>query len=119
LYEGLPQLCASISKACGDYGTAVGNARLEADDAAANPIAALVEVAALRAALAQTAGNLLKAVSVIAVGALADHLVTSVNAESFMPQPSTFFRLRPREGISKTTRKRSIQDYARARGIAA
>jgi hypothetical protein len=79
LYEGLPQLCASISKACGDYGTAVNNAQLQVNDAAANPIAALLEVAALRATLAQAAGRLLQTVSVIAGGALADQLITAIN----------------------------------------
>jgi hypothetical protein len=79
LFEGLPQLCAGISKACIDYGTAVRDSQVQMSSAAPNPIAVLFEVAAVRAALAQAAGKLLQAVSVIAVGALAEHLITSVN----------------------------------------
>ncbi|MBD2897725.1 hypothetical protein amrb99_66890 [Actinomadura sp. RB99] len=60
LREALPQLCAGIARA------------------APNPVAALVEMAAIRAAMAAAAGRLLQAVSVIATGALAEHLVTSV-----------------------------------------
>ncbi|TDD96810.1 hypothetical protein E1298_02185 [Actinomadura rubrisoli] len=78
LYEGLPELCAGISKACADYSFAVMKAQIQFGDAAANPIAAVVEVAAMRAALAQAAARLLQAVSVIAVGALGEHLISSV-----------------------------------------
>ncbi|MER6808693.1 hypothetical protein ABT299_05390 [Spirillospora sp. NPDC000708] len=53
-------------------------AQIQLNDAAPNPVAALVEMAAIRAAMAAAAGRLLQAVSVIATGALAEHLVTSV-----------------------------------------
>ncbi|MEU9023329.1 hypothetical protein [Actinomadura sp. NPDC048394] len=76
--EGLPRLCGGISEACAQYSTALRDAQLQVNDAAGNPVAALLEVAALRATLASIAGKLVQVVGGIAVGALAEHLVTSV-----------------------------------------
>ncbi|WP_433151939.1 hypothetical protein ACQPZ8_16375 [Actinomadura nitritigenes] len=78
LLEALPQLCAGMAQACNRYAGAVQSARIQLNDAAPNPVAALVETATIRAAMAAPAGRLLQAVSVIATGALAEHLVTSV-----------------------------------------
>ncbi|MER6808698.1 hypothetical protein ABT299_05415 [Spirillospora sp. NPDC000708] len=76
--EGLPRLCGGISDACAQYSTALREAQLQVNDAAASPIGALLEIAALRATLASIAGKLVQVVGGIAVGALAEHLVTSV-----------------------------------------
>lgn len=78
--EGLPRLCGSIAKACHEYSGAIRQSELRINSAAANPIAVLVEVAALRAALALAARQLLQTVTVIAGGALAGHLIASVTA---------------------------------------
>lgn len=78
LLEALPQLCAGMARACDRYAGAVQTAQIQLNDAAPNPVAALVEMATIRAAMAAAAGRLLQAVSVIATGALAEHLVTSV-----------------------------------------
>ncbi len=79
LYEGLPRLCAGLAKACADYGHAVNDAQLQVNDVAANPVAALAEVVALRAMLAEAARNLLQSVTAITAGSLADHLITSLS----------------------------------------
>ncbi|MDL4820787.1 WXG100-like domain-containing protein [Actinomadura opuntiae] len=78
LLEALPQLCAGMARACDKYAGAVQAAQVQLNDAAPNPVAALVETATIRAAMAAAAGRLLQSVSVIATGALAEHLVTSV-----------------------------------------
>lgn len=51
---------------------------MSVNSAAGNPIAAVAEAAALRAAMAAAAGRLLQTVGAISAGALAGHLVTSV-----------------------------------------
>ncbi|WP_157407372.1 hypothetical protein [Actinomadura atramentaria] len=78
LLEGLPLLCLGISNACGEYASAVQQARLKVSGASANPISTAVELAALRASLAAAAGRLVQTVGTIAAGGLAGHLITSV-----------------------------------------
>ncbi|TDD37984.1 hypothetical protein E1287_06680 [Actinomadura sp. KC06] len=80
LFASLPQLCSSISKACSDYAGAVMQAQMSVNSVSGNPIAAVAQAAAVRAAMAEAAGRLLQTVGVISAGALAGHLVTSVVA---------------------------------------
>ncbi|MFC4912061.1 hypothetical protein [Actinomadura gamaensis] len=76
--EGLPQLCLALSRACEQYAVGVRDAKMKINDATANPIALIAEAAAVRAMLAQIAGQLLKTVSGITAGVLADHIINSV-----------------------------------------
>ncbi|TDD61545.1 hypothetical protein [Actinomadura rubrisoli] len=78
LLNALPQLCAGMASACRQYGAAVLESQIRVNDAAPNPIAAVFELAALRAAIAAAAGKLLQTVGAITVGVLANHLITSV-----------------------------------------
>jgi hypothetical protein len=78
ILEGLPQLCTSISRACSQYSAAVLQAHMQLNDIGGNPIAAVLETAALRAALAEAAGELAQAAGIVATGVLAQHLITSV-----------------------------------------
>lgn len=78
ILDALPRLCEGIARACREYSTAILRATTQMNDAAPNPIAAVIEVAALRAALAVAADKLLQTVGAIAVGALASHLISSV-----------------------------------------
>jgi hypothetical protein len=79
LLEGLPRLCDGLAKICWEYSAALLEAETKLNDAAGNPVAALLEVATLRAALAAIARELLQSVSSSAAGALGGHIVSDVS----------------------------------------
>ncbi|WP_157429834.1 hypothetical protein [Actinomadura oligospora] len=79
IFVGLPQLCLALSKACQQYAVGVRDAKMQINDATANPVALVAEAAAVRAMLAKVAGQLLNSVSGITAGVLSDQIITIVS----------------------------------------
>jgi len=80
LFDGLPRLCAALARACNEYGQAISSATVQMNSAVGNPIAVVIQAAAIRAAMAAAARALLQTVGTITAGALGYQLVSAVSA---------------------------------------